>query len=100
MKTKKCSKCGQEKPVSEFKGHAKSKDGLQSVCQKCRESERESSSKKMGGGKSKSDLDRKPILDADNLLSQFTPRELMKELYRRGYDGELIYVKKAKLADM
>ena len=49
METKKCSKCGQEKPVSAFGGHHKSKDGLQACCQECRKSGRGSSSNKMGG---------------------------------------------------
>jgi exosome complex RNA-binding protein Csl4 len=35
-------------------------------------------------------------------LSEFTPRELMEELKRRGYDGELVYteVKRINLSKL
>ena len=35
MKTKKCSKCGEHKPVSEFHKEKKSKDGLNTRCATC-----------------------------------------------------------------
>lgn len=34
-KTKKCSKCGRELPLSEFSKHAGHADGLQYVCKEC-----------------------------------------------------------------
>lgn len=35
MKTKRCSKCKETKPVSEFYKNRRTKDGLASYCQKC-----------------------------------------------------------------
>ena len=35
-----------------------------------------------------------------NDLSRFTPRQLMEELWRRGYDGELTFVQKTKLSKL
>ena len=40
MKTKRCTKCGEEKPISEFLSHRKNKDGLRSCCIKCRRDNR------------------------------------------------------------
>ena len=53
METKKCSKCGQEKPASAFYKSAKSKDGLQSYCRECQGEERKAAPKKTGGGHSR-----------------------------------------------
>ena len=36
VKTKRCSKCGQIKPISEFYKKKSSKDGLYSICKECR----------------------------------------------------------------
>lgn len=36
METKKCSCCGETKPVSEFHKHPKTKDGLNGRCKACR----------------------------------------------------------------
>lgn len=36
--TKKCAKCGQEKPLTEFYRNKKSSDGLQSYCKNCAKS--------------------------------------------------------------
>jgi len=42
METKRCTKCGEEKPITEFGRRKQSKDGYQSHCKQCRaEAQRE-----------------------------------------------------------
>lgn len=43
MKTKKCSKCGEIKDISEFHKYKRSKDGVRSKCKICRKDENTSS---------------------------------------------------------
>lgn len=83
-KKKVCKECGRELPLSEFARHDKSKDGHMSVCKECRRRKH-----------SKTD-------SAVNPLEKFTARQLMHELKRRGYDGEISYVEvhKIRLSDM
>jgi len=100
MEIKKCSKCGQEKPVSAFYKSAKAKDGLQSYCRECQSNNKSTPRKvkKAGGGVVR--VDKRPASIEGNPLSGFTPRELMRELYRRGYDGELTFIQRTNLANM
>lgn len=83
VRTKKCSKCGRELPVSEFyvkkKGAA---DGLQAWCKRCQKE------------RVRTNYTNKPC-NPD--LAQFTPRQLIEELRHRGYTGEIQYVQKIKL---
>ena len=78
-----CKGCGRKLPLSAFALHDKSKDGHMSECKECR---RRKSSKASKG----------------NPLEKFTARQLMHELNRRGYDGEISYVEvhKIRLSDM
>lgn len=82
IKTKKCSKCGRELPLSEFYSKKTSFDGLQSWCKECQKS------------RIRNHYTNKPC-NPD--LAQFTPRQLIEELRHRGYTGELQYVQKIKL---
>lgn len=82
IKTKKCVKCGLELPLSEFVKSAKTKDGYQHVCKKCRANKRYASQGR------------------DERLADFTPRQLMKELKMRGYEGTIIFVQRINLKDM
>lgn len=78
METKICKKCGRELPVEKFK---KTRwGGYASTCNDC---------VKSAVQKTK----RKNTDNAKSLrLQDFTPRELMLELKRRGYEGNLKYV--------
>lgn len=82
-KTKVCRKCGRELTIDHFK---KTRwGGYVSVCTECatrvlRENK----------NKEKENL-RKEY--AQMKLKDFTPRELMQELSRRGYKGKLTYVR-------
>lgn len=82
IKTKKCIKCGLELPLSEFVKSAKTKDGYQHVCKKCRANKR-----CMTRGR-------------DVRLANFTSRDLMRELKMRGYEGTILFVQRINLKDM
>ena len=84
VKTKKCSRCGIEKPLSEFHKKARSNDGFQEICKGCM---KEYNSKRYFERK-ESTLN-KVFHNPD--LAKFQPRELIAELRARGYRGELSY---------
>lgn len=86
METRICECCGRELPVSEFINRT---FGASKICKKCNAAKsRESRLKK----KEERSLEAE-LVNARNLrLQDFTPRELMAELARRGYRGKLEYV--------
>lgn len=83
--TQVCKCCGRELPLSEFR---QSRLGLLRTCKEC-----------ISKHQSRARLDKKIAkMKGEELenakkarLSDFTPRELMAELKRRGYDGTLTY---------
>lgn len=87
MGTQVCKCCGRELPIEQF---AKNAFGYIRVCKECNSKNRQEAA-----------LNRKKLkqqaidaLNARNLrLADFTPRELMEELKRRGYEGKLRYVR-------
>lgn len=88
METKICKCCGRELSLDHFK---RGRYGYVSVCLDC--------DKKHRAEKRQARLDeqKKKVEDvrAENrqlCLSDFEPRELMAELKRRGYEGQLTYV--------
>lgn len=85
METKVCSICGKELPLSNFYPHKNSKDGYTSMC-KCCHKERAQAQR----------AEKKRLVEiakkGGKQLSDYTPRELMEELYRRGYRGTLEFV--------
>lgn len=86
--TKRCAKCGEVKPVSEFYKSKESKDGLQSYCKECH---RAANSKRKESLRIISATPAQP--NPDNPLSAYEPRQLMEELRRRGFDGDLFFKK-------
>lgn len=85
IKTKKCLKCGRELPVTEFYKKSNAPDGLQYRCKECcREASRQRNKRESGGAISEE-------------LKMYTSRQLMEELAKRGYRGELEYVKKISI---
>ena len=85
METKTCKRCGRELPIENYQT---ARYGLMGVCKEC-----------VAAAKRTTSIDRRDnmqrtcnlkVEEARTLrLSQFTPRELMAELYRRGYRGQL-----------
>lgn len=103
MKTKVCSKCGQEKSVEEFYAHSTAKDGLQPYCKYCQKEvaqNRVSEPKVKIKPEALAGVNKRPVFREDNPLSLYTPRELMQELYNRGYEGELTYTTRINIAKM
>lgn len=81
-KTKRCIKCGRELPLDAFYQHKAMKDGYQNECKECSKERFRQYRKK----KKKKLKD--AILDANKVkLSDFSPRDMMHELAKRGYYG-------------
>lgn len=89
METKICTTCCKEMPIEKFR---KSRYGRVSVCNECVFKKRMETKESNKAAKALNHD--KEIEDARRLrLSQFTPRELMEELFRRGYEGKLKYTR-------
>lgn len=86
VKTCKC--CGRTLDISNFK---KCRWGYVSVCMDCDKQHREEN--RQVRKQERLDKARREIENVrDKRLADFTPRELMTELKRRGYEGKLTYV--------
>ena len=76
----------EEKPVEEFYVNGQ---GITSCCKECH-------IKRMVEGRKRGKEIKKALNDIENAknmrLADFTPRQLMEELKRRGYQGKLTYV--------
>lgn len=87
METKKCPRCGKELPIENF---YIMKDGrVYAYCKQC------SCELKKKYQTEKKERRQREI--ANNDLKNITSRELILELRRRGYRGELIYEQKVKI---
>ena len=113
---KRCAHCGAVKPVSEFYRNRYTHKGLASWCKACQReavrSHREESRHEarpaarppFEGDPAACSFARvmpvrppdAPPLNAD--LTRFTARQLMRELYARGYEGELHYTQRVNIA--
>lgn len=87
METKICMHCKRALPLGMFNEHGRAKDGLRSYCRDCQPIK---TGKNRGVTPNLNKIERDP----SNPLSGFTPRELMRELARRGYEGELTVTNK------
>ncbi len=85
METRVCETCGRELTIDHF---ARNKYGMARSCKEC-------NGRKISEGrafKNKVSELEKELIEAKNIrLKDFTPRELMEELARRGYRGKLTY---------
>lgn len=98
IKTKVCSKCGRELPLSEFYKRKVSNDGLQSYCKECAIKMSSEYAKKLRERRTARKIEAERIVFDNKYkiytckeLAPFTPRELMLELKARGYTGDLLY---------
>lgn len=76
--TKVCKGCGRELPLESFQLNNKAADGRMTECVDCRRRRRNQN------------------VQSDP-LAKFTARDLMKELFKRGYEGTLQYVEVHKI---
>lgn len=100
QETRVCTCCGRELPISAFSIHTapNGKRTLFKMCDECRfDKIRKAEPKRIATRKAKSDEimrnAEEQVTNARNLrLQDFTPREMMQELARRGYEGTLRFV--------
>lgn len=108
-KTKRCTRCGAVKPVSEFYRNRYTREGLASWCKTCqRAAVRAHRQRLRNEGVDSFELQSVYEATACNAertgvprnadLARFTPRQLMRELYARGYEGELRYTQRINIA--
>lgn len=83
IETKKCFKCGEVKPTTEFYKNIKAADGYDTYCKDCKKSLNRKVYAKM--------VSKRKEEEANNALSKYTPRDLLTELKRRGYKWEKMY---------
>lgn len=102
--TKRCSKCGQELPLSEFSKNKSTKDGYESYCRRCKSKyikeltqRHKKEIAKKSGIYPANFFDKNTIGGGNPLLADFTARDLMEELKARGYRGQLEYTSKINL---
>lgn len=84
---KTCKCCGRELPIEQFSMRGLGRD---SMCKDCMSNRRKNSNKTK---KTVVELQQQVEESKKLRLSGFTPRELMEELKRRGYEGKLTYTR-------
>ena len=94
-KTKYCGHCHTEKSVSEFYTNKTKPDGYSTYCKECTKELQRGYSKKAYNKKHGKTVETKPIsiqvkpvaplVQKPASLSDFTPREIIKHMYKLGY---------------
>ena len=83
IKTKVCSRCSMELPLSEFPKSSQCRGGHSGVCKKCKVEQMRDYRRNLAK--------KAKLYDERGGLKDYTPRQLMEELARRGYKGTLTY---------
>ena len=82
--TKVCSQCGRELPIEDFYQHKNAKDGYSTMCKECHKKRMKAQNE-----------ERKRLLEiarsGGKQLKDYSPRELMQSLQKRGFYGILHY---------
>ena len=86
IKTKVCSRCSMELPLTEFPKNAQCRDGHSGVCKKCKREQIRDYRRNLA--------EKARLYDEREGLKAYTPRELMLELKRRGYEGVLTFTER------
>lgn len=99
METKICKDCGRELPIERFK---RSKFGQPvSVCLDCDTRKRRENKEKK---RLQAAMDARQLMlkeeEVKSELSAYNSRQLMAELARRGYEGELTFVQKIDITKL
>lgn len=90
--TKVCACCGKTYPITEFKKIGRRGGGYSvlTICQTCMKARQKAGKEKKR--QERQEVEEKKFIEAKNLrLIDFTPRELMQELAKRGYKGKLVF---------
>lgn len=108
--TKRCSKCGQYKPISDFNKNRKSKDGLQTECREChaetmRKYHRKQAEEKKAiiasieEKKAEAKVQESKMIKvySNAELAKFSPRQLMEELKARGFKWDYMLEPQRKI---
>ena len=105
METKVCTKCGRELPIEKFYINKSLKGGHDNTCRECKNAYSKEWAKKNREKKKarkieeeRIEFEKKYKIYTNKDLAKFNPRELMLELYARGYEGELLY-KEVKITE-
>lgn len=96
METKVCKECGRELPIEMFKT---TRFGTKAhVCTPCAIAKMQRTRKEIAKQKEEmKEAAKTKVCERQELLATFTPRELMKELARRGYKGTLRFVQEINI---
>lgn len=99
-KTQVCKCCGRKLPMHEFPHNFRFKDGYSRVCKECTEKSkqerkdvRNKERREMRAEIRSSHITTKPGIKATFRIADFKDDMLFAELKRRGYKGELKYVR-------
>ena len=96
IKTKVCSKCGRELPITCFHKNHANKDGYQGDCKECKSKYAKEYNAMRAAEKRKlkeeaKNFDKLYKVYTNRELAKFEPRDLMLELKARGYEGQLVF---------